>query len=153
MTETDGLLFEDFTVGRQFVTPGVTVTDAAVIDFGFQYDPQPFHIDREAAKISIFGGLIASGFHTLALSFRLFSMLGTLKNNLGGPGLDDVRWLKPVFAGDTIHCRITVAAATPSRSKPDRGTLKWAFETLNHKSEVVMTATMLSFMRRRESGQ
>jgi acyl dehydratase len=146
----DGLFLEDFTPGRVFNTPGFTVTDAAIIDFAFQYDPQPFHLDREAAKHSIFGGLCASGFHTMSLSFRLFAQLGTLKNNLGGPGVDELRWLKPVYEGDTIHCRVTVAEQRPSGSKPDRGVIKWAFETLNQKDEVVMTATFISFMKRRE---
>jgi acyl dehydratase len=146
----DGLFFEDFHQGRVFDTPGVTVTDAAIIDFAFQYDPQPFHLDREAAKQSIFGGLCASGFQTMSLSFRLFAQLGVLKNNLGGPGVDELRWTQPVYEGDTIHCRVTVAEQRASSSKPDRGIIKWGFETLNQKNEVVMTATFISFMKRRE---
>jgi acyl dehydratase len=147
----DGLFFEDFTQGRVFDTPGITVTDTAIIDFAFKYDPQPFHLDREAAQHSIFGGLVASGFMTMSLSFRLFAQLGTLKNNLGGPGVDELRWPKPVYEGDTIRCRVVVAERRESSSKPDRGIIKWAFETLNQKSEVVMTATFISFMKRRES--
>ena len=146
----DGLFFEDFPQGRVFDTPGYTVTDTAIIDFAFQYDPQPFHLDREAAKHSIFGGLVASGFQTMALSFRLFTQLGTLRNNLGGPGIDALRWPKPVHEGDTIRCRVTVAEARASSSKPDRGIIKWGFETLNQKDEVVMTAIFISFMKRRE---
>lgn len=145
----DGLFLEDFTEGRVFITPGITVTDTAIIDFAHRYDPQPFHLDREAAQDSIFGGLCASGFQTIALSFRCFAQLGTLKNNLGGPGLDEVRWPRPVFAGDTIHCKVTVGEQRPSKSKPDRGIIVWRFETLNQRDEVVMTAKFISFMKRR----
>jgi acyl dehydratase len=145
----EGLFLEDFTEGRVFITPGITMTEAAIIDFAYRYDPQPFHLDREAAEQSIFGGLVASGFQTMSLSFRLFAQLGTLKNNLGGPGVDVVRWPKPVFPGDTIHCRVTVAEQRPSNSKSDRGIIRWRFETLNQQDEVVMTAEFISFMKRR----
>ncbi|MBI3512704.1 MAG: MaoC family dehydratase [Proteobacteria bacterium] len=147
----EDLYFEDFTLGRVFVTAGVTLTEAAIVDFAFQYDPQPFHLDREAAQHSIFGGLVASGFQTQCLSFRMFAQLGTLRNNLGGPGIDAIRWPRPVHAGDTIHCRVTVGEQRASRSKPDRGTIRWDFETLNQRDEVVMTASFISFMRRRET--
>lgn len=145
----DGLFLEDFTEGRVFITPGITFTEASIIEFAAMHDPQPFHLDREAAKQSIFGGLVASGFQTIALSFRLFAQLGTLKNNLGGPGLDQVRWPKPVYAGDTIHCRVTVGEQRPSKSRPDRGIIVWRFETLNQRDEVVMTADFISFMKKR----
>lgn len=146
----DELFFEDLTEGRAFETAGVTLTDAAIIDFAFQYDPQPFHLDREAAAQSIFGGLIASGFQTLCVSFRLFAQMGAVfKHNLGGPGADEVRWLKPVRAGDTIRCRVSVAEQRPSGSKPDRGSVKWRFETFNQHGELVMTAVLISIVRRR----
>jgi acyl dehydratase len=148
---SDGLFFEDFTPGRVFDTPGITLTEAAIIEFAARYDPQPFHLDREAAGRSIFEGLVASGFHTLCLSFRLFTQLAVLTNNLGGPGLDDVRWHKPVRPGDTIRCRVTVAERRESSSKPDRGIITWRFETFNQRDEVVMTAFSLSFMKRREA--
>jgi acyl dehydratase len=146
----DGLYFEDFPQGRVFDTPGITLTEAAIIDFASRYDPQPFHLDREAAAQSMFEGLVASGFHTLCLSFRLFTQLNLLPNNLGGPGLDGVRWLKPVRPGDTIRCRVTVAEARPSSSKPDRGIITWGFETLNQDGAVVMTALSMSFLKRRK---
>ena len=148
---TDGLYFEDFPPGRVFDTAGITVTEAAIVDFAARYDPQPFHLDREAAAGSIFGGLVASGFHTLCLSFRLFTQLNVLSSNLGGPGLDDVRWLKPVRPGDTIRARVTVAEARRSSSKPDRGIITWQFETSNQRGEVVMTALSMSFLKRREA--
>jgi acyl dehydratase len=146
----NGLFFEDFTEGRVFETPGITVTDAAIIEFAFKYDPQPFHLDRGAAQKSIFGGLVASGFQTMSLSFRLFAQTGALEHNLGGPGIDSLRWPQPVHEGDTIRCRVTVAEARASSSRPDRGIIKWGFETLNQKDEVVMTAIFISFMKRRE---
>ncbi len=147
----DGLFFEDFTQGRVFDTPGITLTEASIIDFASRYDPQPFHLDVLAAERSMFKGLAASGFHTLCLSFRLFTQLAILTNNLGGPGLDDVRWLIPVRPGDTIRCRVTVAERRESKSKPDRGIITWLFETMNQHDEVVMTARSLSFVKRRES--
>jgi acyl dehydratase len=151
MRVDDGLFYEDFTEGRVFDTPGVTVTEAAIIAFAHQYDPQPFHLDREAAGRSIFEGLVASGFHTLCLSFRLFTQLAILGNNMGGPGLDEVRWPRPVRPGDTIRCRVTVAERRASSSRPDRGIITWRFETLNQRDEVVMTAFSISFMRKREA--
>ena len=146
------LYFEDFPQGRVFDTAGITVTEAAIIEFAHRYDPQPFHLDVEAARRSeIFGELVASGFQTLCLSFRLFTQLNILGNNLGGPGVDAVRWPRPVRAGDTIQCRVTVTEARPSRSKPDRGIITWGFETFNQHGEVVMTALSMSFLKRREA--
>jgi acyl dehydratase len=147
----EGLFLEDFTEGSVIDTPGFTMTEASIIEFASRFDPQPFHIDREAAGRSMFEGLVASGFHTLCVSFRLFTQTAVLVNNMGGPGLDDVRWHVPVRPGDTIRVRVTVAEARPSRSKPDRGIIKWRFETLNQRGEVVMTALSLSFMKRRET--
>ena len=148
---TDGLFLEDFAEGRVIDTPGFTMTEASIVEFASRFDPQPFHIDREAAERSMFEGLVASGFHTLCVSFRLFTQTAVLANNMGGPGLDDVRWHVPVRPGDTIRVRVTVAEARPSRSKPDRGIIKWRFETLNQHGEIVMTALSLSFMKRREA--
>ena len=99
-----GLYFEDFTVGRRFTTRGVTVTETQIIDFAFTYDPQPFHIDRVAAEQTPYGGLIASGFQVLAISFRLFHQTGAFAAcSLGGYGIDDLRWMRPTRPGDTIR--------------------------------------------------
>ncbi len=144
------LHFEDLAPGAVFETPGATVTEAALVEFGLMWDPQPFHIDREAAGASMFEGLIASGFHTLCLSFRLFCQLGIVAGtNLGGPGMDELRWLKPVRPGDSLRVRVTVDEARPSRTKPDRGLVRWRFETLNQADEPVMTALITSLIRRR----
>lgn len=142
--------FDDFSVGQVFITPGMTLTEGEIINFAMMYDPQAFHVDKVAAQDSLFGGLIASGFQTLALSFRLFMNTAVPATaNLGGPGMDELRWLKPVRPGDTIKVRITVLSVTPSRSKADRGSIVWGFETLNQADDVVMTAKITSILRRR----
>lgn len=142
--------FDDFSAGQVFVTPGMTLTEGEIINFAMMYDPQAFHVDKVAAQDSLFGGLIASGFQTLALSFRLFMNTAVPATaNMGGPGMDELRWLKPVRPGDTIKVRITVLSVTPSRSKADRGSIVWGFETLNQADDVVMTAKITSILRRR----
>ncbi|MEW9921609.1 MaoC family dehydratase [Marimonas sp. MJW-29] len=150
---TGGRYFDDLTVGDSFETDGITLTEAAIIDFALTHDPQPFHIDKVAASGSMFGGLIASGFQTIALTFRLFRDTGVLTGtNLGGHGMDEVRWRAPVFPGDTLHARITVEALTPSRSKPDRGTVRFRYRTFNQKDVEVLSLTMDHVMARRTEG-
>ena len=142
--------FDDFEVGDRFESAGATVTEAGVIDFALRYDPQPFHMDVEAAKQSLFGGLIASGFQTLALSFRLFLDQGIFAAcNLGSPGLDEVRWLKPVYPGDTLHVVAEVVGKTPSSSRPDRGSVRMKYTTFNHKGEAVLTLVGTHILLRR----
>jgi acyl dehydratase len=142
--------FDDFRVGERVPTRGYTLTEADIIDFAFRYDPQPFHIDRESAKKSHFGGVIASGVHTLAVTWRLMLGSGLIgEANLGGPGMDDLRWLKPVYAGDTLRAMIEVAELRPSASKPDRGVVKIAFTTSNQHDEKVMTGSVTIIVKRR----
>ena len=146
-----GKYFDDMSVGDTFESGGITLTEGAIIDFALTHDPQPFHIDKVAAKASIFGGLIASGFQTIALTFRLFRDTGVLTGtNLGGHGMDVVRWLAPVFPGDTLHARVTVEALTPSRSKPDRGTVRFRYRTYNQDDVEVLSLTMDHVMARRQ---
>jgi acyl dehydratase len=134
------MYFEDFKVGDELTSPGVTVTEAQIIDFALRFDPQPFHLDVTAASAGIFGGLIASGFHTLALTFRLFWQTGALgAASLGSPGLDELRWLRPVRPGDTLHVVAKVLETKRSTSKPDRGVVRIAYTTLNQNGEAVMT--------------
>lgn len=148
--ERANLYLDDFAVGDRFASKGMTLTEADIIGFARVWDPQPFHIDVEAARAGSFGGLIASGFQTLAATFRMLYQAGFLRDaNLGGPGMDELRWLKPVRAGDTLYSRATVAEVTPSRSKPDRGILKLAVETLNQHGDVVMTVTFIIMVQRR----
>lgn len=144
------LYFEDFTVGREFRTDGATVTESQILDFALAFDPQPFHMDLEAAKQSMFGGLIASGFHSMALSFRLFAQTRALAAcSLGSPGVDELRWLKPVRPGDTLRATVQVVEQRPSGSKPDRGIIRLHWTALNQRSEPVLTMTSMQLVKRR----
>ncbi len=141
---------DDFEIGERFVGVGITLSEAQILDFALTYDPQPFHIDREAAAESPFGGLIASGFQTLALGFRSFSQAGAINHaSIGSPGFDELRWLKPVRPGDTLHTEVEVKSVRASRSKPDRGVLHLAWEVKNQTGDVVMTVAAIQLLRRR----
>jgi acyl dehydratase len=142
--------FDDFTVGERFLTRGVTLTESLIIDFAMTYDPQPFHVDVEAARQSNYGGLIASGFHTLALGFRLVLETGIFRSaSMGSPGFDELRWLKPVRPGDTLRVEFEVMEKTPSRSKPDRGILRMAYRIKNQKDETVLTFLAMQLLKRK----
>ncbi len=144
------LYFDDFKPGVGFESPGITVTESEIISFAMRYDPQAFHLDAGAAKESPFGGLIASGFHTLALSFRLFLETGAFKAcSLGAIGIDEVRWLLPVKPGDTLHVVSEVLEAKASSSKPDRGIARIKHSTLNQRGETVQTMVGIHILRRR----
>ncbi len=142
--------YEDFAVGDRFRSQGVTLTESQIMDFAFQYDPQPFHIDKEAAAQSLFGGLVASGFQTLALSFRMIYQANIFNAcNAGSPGLDDLRWLHPVRPGDTLSVEAEIAEMRPSGSKPDRGWVKVAYRTTNQDGRAVMSFTANQIFLRR----
>ena len=142
--------FDDFQVGERFSTRGITVTESGIIDFATRYDPQPFHIDIEAAKVSNYGGLIASGFQTLALGFRMVLETGVFRaSSMGSPGFDELRWLKPVRPGDTLHTELEVMEKRPSASKPDRGILRIAYRIKNQKDEEVLTFLSMHLLKRR----
>jgi len=146
--------FEDFHPGKSVALGARTITEAEIIGFARQYDPQIFHLDPEAARRSPFGGLIASGWHSAAIFMRLF-VDGVLRQSsaLASPGVDDLRWLQPVRPGDRISARVTVLETVPSRSKPDRGLVKLACESTNQRGEIVMTMCSLGlFARRPASG-
>jgi acyl dehydratase len=148
--DVTGRYLEDFTVGEEIVTAGRTLTEDAIIAFAAQYDPQYFHTDVEAARESPFGGLIASGFQTLAIGFRLFLDTGVFAGtSQGSPGIDELRWLKPVRPGDTLHAIVRVTELRPSASKPGRGLLRAAFRVLNQHGEDVMTIATNTFIARR----
>ena len=141
--------FEDFKVGEQFRSQGVTVTESDIVGFALAYDPQPFHIDREAAAESPFGGLIASGMHTFALGWRMFLQEGLLRRcSLGSPGVDELRWTAPVRPGDTLYTEAEVAEKRLSTSKPDRGTLRMAYRIVNQRQETVLTMTIVHIVRK-----
>ena len=144
--------FEDFEVGQRFVSQGVTFTEASIIDFAARYDPQRFHIDREAAAQTHFGGLVASGFQTLALSFRMFFQLGVIaESGIGAPGLEELRWTAPVRPGDTLRNEVEVIELIPSRSKVDRGVVRMRYTARNQRGETVMTLTVPQIVARRPS--
>jgi acyl dehydratase len=142
--------FEDFEPGRVFPVGSRTLGEDEIIAFAMQFDPQPFHVDREAAAKSHFGGLIASGWHTCSIMMRLM-VDGFLSEaaSMGSPGVDEIRWLKPVRAGDTITVTTTVMDVKPSSSKPDRGVVHTKWEAKNQHGETVATVKgMGMFMRR-----
>jgi len=141
--------FDDFQVGETFKSKGITLHEAQILDFALKYDPQPFHIDVEAAAKGPYGGLIASGFQTLALAFRIFYQERILNDSsLGSPGFDHLRWLHPVRPGDTIAVEATVKELRPSRSKPDRGTLIMDYRVCNQAGRDVMSFTAIHILQR-----
>lgn len=141
--------FDDFKVGDKFATATKTVTEDMIVGFAKLYDPQPFHLDPATAKHSIYGGLIASGFQTLAIGFRLIWDTGILAAaSMGSPGFDELRWLKPVRPGDTLRVEMEVVGSRPSQSKPDRGIMRGAYRYLNQKGEAVLTYTAMHLLRR-----
>jgi acyl dehydratase len=149
-TPIENRYFEDYIVGAVYEFGHLTVEEAEVIAFGQRFDPQPFHTDPEAAQQSGFGRLIASGGHTASLMMRLFvDHYLSRCASLGSPGVDELRWLKPVFPGDTLSARVTVQNATLSRSKPDRGLIRSYIEVLNQDHEVVMTMEAMNLLGRR----
>lgn len=142
--------FEDFSVGMAVEIPGPTLTRESILEFARRYDPQPFHVDEEAAKQSPYGGLIASGWHTVSLAMRMICDAYLLEAaSLGSPGVNQVRWLKPVRPGDTIRMRMSVLEAKVSTSKPDRGTVLHRWDVLNQNGETVMTMEGYGMFRRR----
>ncbi len=144
----DTRYLDDLTPGQQFTTPGLTLTEAEIIDFAWRYDPQAFHLDATAAANSPYGGLIASGFQSLALCFRLFIQSGVLaESSMGSPGIDELRWLAPVRPGDTLHGKIEVLEIRPSKSKPDRGIARLKYHGVNQKNEVVLTFIVNHLLR------
>ena len=142
--------FEDFPAGMVAEISGPTLTKESILDFARRYDPQPFHVDETAAKQSIYGGLIASGWQTVSLCMRMICESYLLDAaSMGSPGVNEVRWLKPVRPGDTIRLRMTVLEAKPSTSKPDRGTVLHRWEVFNQQGELVMKMEGYGMFRRR----
>jgi acyl dehydratase len=146
------IYWEDFPVGDVREFGATEVTREMIVEFASRYDPQPFHVDEAAARESLFGGLCASGWHTSALAMRMMCDEYLLKAaSLGSPGVDHLRWLAPVFAGDTLSVRLTVLAARPMASKPHVGLVQSRWEVLNQKRETVMTMDGWGMYRRRNA--
>ena len=148
------LYFEDLVVGTKRAFGRYEVTREEVIEFAQKYDPQPFHLsDAEAAKTH-FGRLAASGWHTGAMMMRMLvdSMTEVSQAGLGSPGLDELRWLKPVYPGDVLRVETEVLDKTPSRSKPDLGSFRSRATVFNQDDVQVMTAVSIGLIRRRPGG-
>jgi acyl dehydratase len=147
---TRGLFFEELEQGARFQSPGITVTEESVIRFALEWDMQPFHVDKEAAKSSIFGSLISSGLQTILLTYRLYFQLGVLDGTaLAGLGIDNVRFRHPVRPGDTIRVNAEVTELRPTR-QPDRGVIVWNLEAVNQDAEIVLTMTLSALIARRQ---
>lgn len=144
--------WEDFPVGSVTEFGGVTLSKEDVMRFAREFDPQPFHIDEEAAKHSMFGGLIASGWHTCGLAMRMMCDAYLLQAaSLGSPGVDNIRWLKPVRPGDTLRVRCVVLEARPLESKPHVGLVRNRWEVLNQHNEEVMQMEGYGMFKRRSA--
>jgi acyl dehydratase len=145
--------FEDYIPGAVHECGCIAVQEAEIVAFARQFDPQPLHVDPEMARQSVFGGLIASGWHTAGLMMRLFvdNYLSHVAS-LSSPGVDELRWLKPVRPGDELSLRVTISQTSLSRSKPDRGIVHSYIEVRNQRREVVMTMKAMNLLGCRESG-
>jgi acyl dehydratase len=147
----DRRFFEDYSAGRVYEFGAITVSEPEIVDFARQYDPQYFHIDPAKAATSEFGGIIASGWHTIGLAMRLYvdHYLSHIAS-LASPGVDEIRWPNPLRPGDTVRIRVTILEARPSRSKPDRGIVRARVEAINQREELVLSMIVVSILRRRE---
>lgn len=145
--------FEDFKVGERFVSGDMTMTEAGIVEFARQWDPQPFHIDAEFAKQWQYGGLIASGLHTMCATLRLWLELGVFKAcSLGSPGLGETQFPRPVRPGDTIKVVTDIVELRTSASRPDRGICRVRQVTVNQRGEHVMEQETTIFLKRRQAG-
>ncbi|MFM8770273.1 MAG: MaoC family dehydratase [Rubrivivax sp.] len=142
--------WEDFSPGTVRVFGSTAVTREATVAFAAQFDPQPFHLDDAAAEASLFGRLSASGWHTAAMAMRMICddhLLDTA--SLGSPGIDQLRWVKPVYPGDTLSVRLEVLEARTMSSRPEVGLVKSRWTVLNQHAEPVMTMEGWGMMRKR----
>jgi len=151
-TTPDLLHWEDFSPGQVNEFGSTLMTREAIVGFATDFDPQPFHIDEAAAEATMFGGLIASGWHTAATAMRMMCDAYLLSSaSLGSPGLDELKWLQPVRPGDTLGVRLTVLDVRPMQSKPHVGLVRNRWEVLNQRAEVVMRMEGWGMFRRRHA--
>jgi acyl dehydratase len=150
MTEPRKALYlEDLHPGQRFTSGTHTLDEAQIKSFARQFDPQPFHLDEEAAKASLFAGLAASGWHTAAITMRLQVESGLpISGGIIGSG-GELNWPRPTRPGDTLHVENEILEVTPSRSRPDRGMVIIRSETLNQRGEAVQTLTVKLVVPRR----
>ena len=145
------IYFEDLVVGQETYFGSYEVTREEVIEFARKYDPQPFHLSDEAAAQTHFGRLAASGWHTCAMAMAVIArhVVDTQQAGLGSPGVDELRWLKPVYPGDTLHVSSTIVETRPSQSKPDIGSFRSETVVTNQDEVPVLRFTSIVLMRRR----
>jgi acyl dehydratase len=145
------IYLEDLELGAETYFGSCAVTREEVLDFARKYDPQPFHLSDEAAAKTHFGRLAASGWHSCAMVMGVIArhVVDTEQAGLGSPGIDELRWLKPVYPGDTLHVRSKIVEIRPSRSKPDIGSFRSATVVTNQDGVPVLTFTSIVLMRRR----
>lgn len=144
------LFFEDFEVGQVYETDTHTLDEQEIIEFGLKYAPVPYHTDPEEAKKTSFGTLIAAGYQTAAITFGLFARTGALSlSGMGSPGVDKLRWKRPVKPGDTLRALANIVEVSPAEKEGGRDAVRIRYDTLNQDDEVVMTLTSLHFIRRR----
>ena len=142
--------FEDFRVGDEFEVGPVPFSEESILAFGHQFDPLPFHTDPVAARDSLYGGLIASGWHVLCATFRALIEAGFLRGGaMGSPGIDEVRWKRPVRPGDSLTVTLRVTATRASGSRDDRGYVDLDFAAMNQEGETVTTYRVTEIVKRR----
>lgn len=152
MKKTFKYYWEDFPVGTVRESGGATLTEEDITNFAHQFDPQPFHVDAAAAAESVFGGIIASGWHTCSLAMRMMCDNYLLETaSLGSPGVENIKWLKPVRPGDTLHLKMEVLEARVLESKPTVGLVRNRWQMSNQNHESVMTMEGYGMFRRRPS--
>ncbi|MDY7083037.1 MAG: MaoC family dehydratase [Halobacteria archaeon] len=145
------IFYEDIETGEVHEFGDYEVTKDEITEFAGKYDPQPFHVDEEQARESMFGELVASGWHTSAMSMRMVvDNLLSRTASLGSPGVDELRWVKPVRPGDTLSMRVEMLEKRVSEKRPGMGVVKWRWETLNQDGDVVMTLRATGFVGRRD---
>jgi acyl dehydratase len=149
------IYLDDLEVGQTTYFGSYEVTRDEVIEFASKYDPQPFHLSDEAAAKTHFGRLAASGWHTCAMSMAVIArhVVATEQAGLGSPGVDELRWMKPVFPGDTLHVSSRIVEVRPSRSKPEIGSFRSETTVTNQDEVPVLTFTSIVLMRRRPMGE
>jgi acyl dehydratase len=147
------LYFEDIEPGTKSAFGHYEVTREEVIEFASKYDPQPFHLDDDAAAQTYFGKLSASGWHTGSMAMRMLvdNMDTNKQASLGSPGIDELRWLRPVYPGDVLRCETEIVDKTPSRSRPEMGSFRSNLTVFNQNDEAVMTMKSIGLIRRRSA--
>jgi acyl dehydratase len=147
------IYLDDLRPGQTFALGRRSVPREEIVEFARAWDPQPFHLDEAAAQASIYGQLIASGWHTACVFMRLFAD-GLLSRTaaIGSPGLDELRWLKPVYAGDGLDARVEILEVRPSRSRPDRGAARIRCVVSNQRGDEVLTMIATVMFLRRAAG-